>query len=95
MFRVTYCCALPLVMAGPISFHASALAYSAAHLSRLHKREEDQKAIALKSSALRLLNEGIQTVAQKNCLDVLYAILGLSMLEVSPFNLNYLGGCDK
>lgn len=69
-------------MAGPISFQASALAYSSAHLTKLH-RQEDRKAIVHKSTALRQLNEGVQTISLVTCLDVLYAILGLSMLEVS------------
>jgi hypothetical protein len=86
MFRVPSCCALSLVMVGPISFQASALAYSAAHLTRLHGHK-DRKAIVHKSTALRQLNEGVQTISLVSCLDVLYAILGLGMLEVSDPNI--------
>jgi hypothetical protein len=70
---------------GPIAFQATVMAIGAAHISVLRGScgvELDSRSIQQKVRALHMLNDGVSSITEETCMDVLFGIFSLASLEV-------------
>ena len=86
---------MPISLRDPITFQATALAFAAGHLARLHGRIDTAQSVRHRVQSLQRLREhffGVKKHSQD--LDVMVAMLSLSSCEVRSEILCHVGGME-